>query len=151
MNILLCYASNSGSTYLTSKIIEETLNSYNFKVVKKPARDVNLQDIETANLIIMGSPSWLIDKVQGMPHETIIALMQKFYSKIRDKRFALFGCGDSSYTHFCKAVEHMEDFVKINGATNIMPSLKIDGFYFDLKDTQEQAYAWTTVLADNLS
>lgn len=149
MKILLTYATNSGSTYLASNIIKETLQLCNNQVNHKLATNTRVKDMEEADLVIMGSPSWLVNDKQGMPHETMLDLMKKLNSPAaKNKKFAIFGCGDCSYTFFCGAVDHMEKFVEKVGGNQVMPSLKIDGFYFNLKDTQEQAHAWAQVLND---
>jgi flavodoxin I len=147
MKILLTYATNSGSTYLVSNIIKETLQQYKHSVLQKTANETTLEDLKEADLVIIGSPSWLVEEKQGMPHETILELMKRFSTpEAKQKRFAVFGCGDSSYTLFCGAVSQIEEVVSKVGGTQVMPSLRIDGFYFNLDDTQEQAYAWAQVL-----
>ncbi len=46
---------------------------------------------------------------------------------LNGKRFAVFGCGDSSYPHFCGAVDAIEDRLNKLGATLVCDSLRIDG------------------------
>lgn len=151
MKVLLSYSTNSGSTYLVGKIIKETLERENYKVTLKQASDTVEADITEADLVILGSPSWLVEGKQGMPHENTLKLLKTLNTgNMKDKNFVVYGCGDSSYTFFCGAVDHIEAHLLKVGGIKIMPPLKIDGFYFNLDATQEQAYAWTQVLTQNL-
>jgi len=47
--------------------------------------------------------------------------------KLSGKKFAVFGCVDSSYDYFCGAVDALEDRLSKLGATLVCESLRIDG------------------------
>ena len=67
-------------------------------------------------------------------------------SEVADKSFAVFGCGDKSYLHFCGAVDELEGFVaQVKGKT-ASESLKIDGFFFDLEGNTEKIESWAAGL-----
>ena len=42
------------------------------------------------------------------------------------KTFAVFGSGDTSYEHFCGAVDILEDKIKELGGNAVLPSVKIE-------------------------
>ncbi|MFZ5424587.1 MAG: flavodoxin domain-containing protein [Patescibacteria group bacterium] len=152
MKLLIVYASNSGSTYLTSKIIENELKTANFDITCLKAVDVNVQNINSFDLILVGSPSWKVNDAEGQPHETISEFLDSLKKvKLNEKKVAFFGCGDTSYLHFCGAVDILEDFFKKANCVQIVPSLKIDGYYFDQTNNEAKAAAWATVLAEEIS
>lgn len=142
MKILLIYATNSGSTYVASQIINNVLTKKHRVTVKK-AVDVDQHELSNYDLIILGTPSWDIEGVQGSPHETVLKLMDKLKTiDLANKKFAIFGCGDSSFTYFCGAVDKLEEWVGKKGGVRVIPSLKIDGFFFDLKTNNPKVEQW---------
>lgn len=146
MTALIVYASNSGGTYLTAKLIRDSLESFGTKVFLKKAKDTSVKDLEEADLILIGSPSWYLEE-EGRPHGTIVDFMEKFKDKdFSSKNFALFGCGDRSYLHFCGAVDELEEFVKGVKGKKMSDSLKIDGFFFDLEGSTVQVEKWAKSL-----
>jgi sulfite reductase alpha subunit-like flavoprotein len=58
-------------------------------------------------------------------------------ANLSGKKVAVFGCGDSSYTHFCGAVDVIEEKAAQLGANVVMASLKIDG-----DPDKDEAVAW---------
>ncbi|PIR03608.1 MAG: hypothetical protein COV59_05465 [Candidatus Magasanikbacteria bacterium CG11_big_fil_rev_8_21_14_0_20_39_34] len=146
MNVLILYASNSGSNYHSAVTIADIL-AQKHRVVIKNASEVQISDIEKAKLIVMGSPSWMVNGEEGMPHEDVLHIMDALQStRYSQKKFALFGCGDKRYTFFCGAVDHMENFVKKIQAKEVISPLKIDGFYFQLDESIKQIESWSKKL-----
>ncbi|HLL60788.1 MAG TPA: flavodoxin domain-containing protein, partial [Candidatus Nitrosocosmicus sp.] len=74
--------------------------------------------------------------------------INKKYSKTK---FAVFGCGDSSYTNFCGAVLHLEEFVQKTGGKLVTDSLRIDGFFFDMDKSINLTKEWTKRLNDKIN
>jgi flavodoxin I len=69
--------------------------------------------------------------------------MEKLKTQVyENKKFAIFGLGDSSYKHFCGAVDHLEELVKTMKGTLIVPSLRIDKFYSDQTGNMDKINAW---------
>lgn len=151
MTALIAYASNSGGTYLTAKLIRDSLKTSGTKVSLKKAKDVKVKDVEGADLVLIGSPSWFLDGKHGRPLETITELVEKLKAKdFSDKSFALFGCGDTSYLPFCGAVDVLEEFVKSVNGKRVTDSLKIDGFFFDLAGNTEKVESWAGSLTTKM-
>lgn len=59
---------------------------------------------------------------------------------LKDKKVALFGCGDSSYTFFCGAVDALQEKMEKMGASIVNDPLKIDG---DPGDAAGDIESWT--------
>ncbi len=148
MNILIIYATNSGATEIVSQIVEETLAEHKLTVTRKDVTTVTPEELNAYDLIVFGSPSWDFDGKEGWPHEHFIPFMDAVRPmKFQDKKFAIFGLGDSSYTHFCGAVDHLEKLVADVSGKLIIESLKIDGFYFNQAENSEKAKTWAQTLA----
>ncbi len=150
MHIILVYATNSGSTYLVGQLIKEVLEK-NHAITVKTAAETNLADFKKADLIILGSPSWYFDHKEGYPHETMMHLISKLRGEnFSYTKFAIYGCGDSSYTYLCGAVDHLEKWVAEIQGQKIVDSLRIDGFYFDEEKNSRLVTAWAEELSKKI-
>lgn len=153
-NILLIYITNSGGTYESAKRIRKNLEAGGHQVTIKKTVDVNPSEVNQYDVVILGSPSWDFttaegQRLEGQPHETmqqLLAQLQKD-SSLAGRKFAIYGLGDSSYTHLCGAVDQMEQFVKNISAHQIIDSLRIDSYYFDLDNNNAKVEDWATRLA----
>lgn len=151
MNILLVYATNSGTTMMTAQTISDKLTSSGHTITMKQVMDTAPEDIIAAQAVIFGSPSWDYEGKEGMPHEDYMQLMEKLQTlDMQGKSFAVFGLGDSSYTHFCGAVDHLEELVKTMKGKLVVPSLRIDKFFSDQTRHMEAITAWTDNLQKTL-
>jgi flavodoxin len=118
------------------------------------AHEVNLRQISEVkfdefpmyDLVILGTPSWFTNNQDGMPHDDFVAFMSANETQRTDKKFALFGLGDSSYDHFCGGIMHVEEFVKKVGGALVVPTLKIDGYYSNQPTAETAITAWTQSL-----
>lgn len=143
MNILLVYATNSGTTMSTAQSINDKLVAKGHAVTMKEVRDTTEGDFSSPEAILLGSPSWDFEGHEGMPHEDWLPLMEKLKTMtFENKPFAIFGLGDSSYKHFCGAVDHMEELVKTMKGKLAVPSLRIDKFYSDQTGNMDKINAW---------
>lgn len=142
MRITIIYATNSGSTYLVSKKIESLLKKkHQISVVE--AKNASIKNIDNADLVLFGSPSWDFDGHEGYPHRAMLTLMEQLRAHpFNGKQCAVFGCGDTSYTNFCGAVDHLEEFVKQQNGKLVIESLRIDGYYFDEKNNLAKVEKW---------
>lgn len=135
MNILLAYATNSGSTYTASNIVKEELTNKGHQVTLKKIETIDSQEFAQFDLVIFASPTWLYEKKDGMPHDLFVKFMTTHQDKtFPGRKFAILGLGDSSYMRFCGVVDHLEEYVqKIQGEL-AYPSLRIDAYYFNEKN-----------------
>ncbi|MEK7543518.1 MAG: flavodoxin family protein [Patescibacteria group bacterium] len=150
MNILLIYATNSGSTAEAANIIADVLTGKGHAVSVKNATTVTPEDVLAAPFFILGSPSWNHDDLEGQP----LPEMEEFIARCKDiklngKPCAVFGLGDSSYTYFCGAVTYLEAFIKRAKGTLIVPSLKVDGFYMK-PGASENITKWAKEVAEKM-
>lgn len=145
MKVLILYATYSSGTQTAAEIIRDTVKSLGHDVTVTNVSNASPEEFDPYNLIIMGSPSWMIENKDGQPHHEFLEYMKKMGGKTYpDKEFAVFGLGDTSYAHFCGAVKHLEEFVAKMRGTLITKSLKIDGFYFNQDANEESARSWVT-------
>lgn len=150
MNILLVFATNSGTTQTVAQMITDALTKSGHTVTLKEARATTPEDFAGPQMVLLGSPSWDFDGHEGYPHEDLLALMDKMKTTNVAKPFAIFGLGDSSYKYFCGAVDHMETFVKNVQGTLAVPSLKIDKYYSDIEANNGKITTWVTSLTDTI-
>ena len=152
MNILLVYATNSGTTMTTAQTVSDKLTAKGHQVTMKEVRDAVVEDFSSPEVVVIGSPSWDFEGHEGMPHEDWLPLMEKLKTMtFENKPFAIFGLGDSSYKHFCGAVDHLEELVKTIKGTLTVPSLRIDKFYSDQTGNMDKINAWADGLVAKLS
>lgn len=150
MKILICYATYSSGTQTASEFLEEHLKATH-DVTRKQVKEVDPDEFKNYELIIFGSPSWEINKIEGMPHQDFIELTQKALGKTyEDRTFAVFGLGDETYAHFCGAVDHLELFIMDMKAKLVHPSLKIEGFYFKKDENVKTLLEWSDKLLSTL-
>lgn len=152
MNILLVWATNSGTTQMVADMIANGLTTAGHTVTQKEVRNATADDFTSPDVILLGSPSWDFDGKEGMPHEDYAPFMKLFEGKtFENKKFAVFGLGDMSYKFFCGAVTHLEEFVGTLKGTLVVPSLKIDNYYSDANGNNTKITAWAASLAQALS
>ena len=125
---LIIYGSTTGNTEYTAEEIERTLKAHEFDTTLLIVTDASLDDLrKDYNLFLLGASTWGEEEIELQED------FEPFYESmggglsLDGKKFAIFGCGDSSYEHFCGAVNAIEAKVKDLGANIIMDSLKIDG------------------------
>lgn len=151
MNILLVYATNSGSTAAAAQLITDVLSAKGHTVTVKDAKAATPQDVIAAPFFILGSPSWDHDGLEGQPLPEMEELIARCKEVILNgKPCAVFGLGDSSYTYFCGAVTYLEAFIKRTGGTLIVPSLKVDGFYMK-PDASGSITTWANEVAEKIN
>src|SRR3990170_6178698 len=152
MKVLIVFATNSGGTQLAADLAKETFLKNNHQAVIKEVREVNPDEFANFDLVILSSPSWDYEGLEGQPHPDYRPFMEAAHGKkFVGKRFAVLGLGDSSYTYFCGAVDNLENFVRELGGTFIDKSLKIDGFYLDQATNSQKITDWSQNLAQKLS
>ncbi len=151
MQILLVYATNSGTTMMTAQAVADRLTQKGHTVTMKEVKLTTPADIQAAEMVILGSPSWDFDGKEGMPHEDYMPLIEKLKTQTYEgKPFTIFGLGDSSYRVYCGAVDQLEELVTTMKGKLLVPSLKIDNFFADQPKHMEAIAAWTDSLITSL-
>jgi flavodoxin len=149
MHIFITYSTNSGGTYVAARTIASVFAPKHEVTVKKAA-ETTVRDILSADIVFFGSPSWDFEGKEGQPHQTMIELLRHVEGNdLTGKQCFIFGCGDSSYTHFCGAVDILEAWTKKHGATVHLPSLRLDEFFFHEKANTEKTKEWAATILKN--
>ena len=125
---LIIYGSSTGNTEFAAETIESYLSDHQYQVTLMDASEADVGELKKSyDLYLLGCSTWGEDEIE---------LQEDFESFYEDmaaplsldgKTFAIFGCGDSSYTYFCGAVDEIETRVGKLGASLLTQSLKIDG------------------------
>lgn len=151
MKITIIYATNTGNTYLAAQIIRDMLSS-NHDVDMVNALDAKPQHLTSADLVLIGSSSWDWQGKEGHPIQSMIDYLESLdINQIKDKQFAVFGCGDRDFKLFCGAVDRITDFIQAGGGNIIHDPLKIDKLYIDILNKIEKAKDWAKDLNSQLS
>ncbi len=147
MNILIAYATYSSGTQTASEFLMQTLVGMGNTVETKMISEVDFDSTLSYDLRIFATPTWDNDGLEGQPHMDFVSFMKNSTGKnYGGKACAVFGLGDSSYSHFCTAVDILDDFVKKSGGTLVVPSLKIDGYLFNMEGNNKLLSEWAAKL-----
>jgi len=125
--VLIIYGSTTGNTEYVANHIGDYLIGKGIDVDSRDVAQTQVSDVvSTDTPIMLGCSSWGEDEI-GLQED-----FDLFHSHLADtdlsgKTFVLFGCGDSSYKHFCGAVDKIGQTIKKNGAHLLGSPLKIDG------------------------
>ncbi len=124
---LIIYGSTTGNTEFVARHIAAFLLGKGAKVETRDAAQTNTSDVSGAEgLVILGCSTWGEEEI-GLQEDFELLHIQLKKTDLSQKQFALFGCGDSGYTHFCGAVDLIEQTLRKNGAHLVHYPLKIDG------------------------
>jgi flavodoxin I len=146
MNILLIYATYSGSTEEAAKVASAELTKAGHKVTMKTPAQVTSEECTSADALVLASPSWDFAEKEGQPHEDFETFFKNLGgTQLAGKPYAVLGLGDTAYQHFNGAVGVIEEFMNGRGATKAKDSLKIDK-YFTLPDNPQKVTAWASGL-----
>lgn len=146
MKVMIVYGTYSGGTLHIAEEIKSVLQSRH-EVKLYNVMDVKPYEFKSYDLIILGSCSWLQDNKDGQPHQGFITLFDALRSQtFADKRFAIFGLGDSHYLHFCGAVGYLSTLVENLKGRNLINPLRIDRYYFNEMENIQSARKWAEEL-----
>ena len=123
---IIVYGSETGNTETVAEVIAAALEDANLEVTLKEVTQASVDELSGYDLILLGSSTW------GDEEKELQGDMVDFYDDLEcadlsGKPAAAFGCGDSDYTHFCGAVDLLEERLEQIGATLLDEGLRIDG------------------------
>lgn len=137
MKILFLYATLSGNSAMLSEQLSEKMTAahpdHQFEV--KDADNSKGENFADFDLVIFVTSTWDEGNMNLVCEEFLDQL-----SGVEGRRFALIGLGDTSYIHYCGAVEKVEAKLRELGATLIGTPHKVDGFIDD--DRVSEAATW---------
>lgn len=147
MNILIIYETYSSSTEAVADVMAKQLTEQGHTIKITRMKDNMGFMNETYDLVIFATPSWFDRGEEGQPH---MAFLQ-FMDENKNADFSTLSCsfvglGDSSYAHFCLAIDTLEDFFTKRGAKRQGETLKLDNFYFNPETETKKLTTWIEAL-----
>ncbi len=126
---LIAFGSTTGNTAEVAQWIADHLGKAGIEATAKDCAGESASELCAGyDLIVLGCPTYGDDPIEVQEDfEPILDSLEK--TGIGGKKVAVFGCGDSSYTHFCGAVDVIEERVRSCSGTLIVGSLKVDTPY----------------------
>lgn len=125
--VLIVFGSTTGNTETAAGWIAETLRKQGLETELRNAADVVVEGMAQGfDLVLLGSSTWGDDEVE-LQDDFIPVFEALETAGLGGCKAAAFGCGDSSYTHFCGAVDAIEEKLFSLGALVVAGALKIDG------------------------
>ena len=144
---LIVFGSTTGNTESTAEVINDVLEGKDWDTVLKNVDETSVEELSwDYDLVLLGSSTWGDDEIE------IQEDFAEFYEKMNQvslsgKKVAVFGCGDSSYEHFCGAVDVIGEKVEELGGKLAVDSLKIDG---DPDDADDDIKDWAEMVAEQV-
>jgi flavodoxin short chain len=141
---LIVFGSTTGNTETTAEQIGNILQEKGIEVVNKNVVDARVSELgEGYDIVLLGSSTWGDGDIEFQED------FEPFYEELgradlKGKKVAVFGCGDSSYEHFCGAVDLLEEKMEDLGAKMIGEPLRIDG---DPEDSSSEITFWAEEIA----
>lgn len=125
--VLVVYGSTTGNTESVSDVVAKIIAEAGHDVTTKNASDITVDNMADGyDTVLMGCSTWGDDDIE-LQDDFVPIFEDLEKAGLKDKRVAVFGCGDTSYEHFCGAVDVLEEKSESLGAEMIGASLKIDG------------------------
>lgn len=143
--VLIVYGSTTGNTEGVAESISKILNTNGIPSTLKNASEVKAAGLGAGyDVILFGCSTWGDDEIE-LQDDFVPIYDDLDQAELAGKKVAVFGCGDSSYTYFCGAVDVIEQKAQSLGAGIIVGSFKIDG---DADDSE--IAAWTREVMDRI-
>ncbi len=143
---LIIYGSTTGNTEAVAHQIGEVMTGKGVSVTVKNVTDAKISELGNGyDLTLLGASTWGDDEIEFQ--EDFEPFFEEMDSaNLKEKKVALFGCGDSSYEYFCGAVDELEEKMEKLEANVVHISLRIDG---DPDDVESEIIAWAEEVAAN--
>ena len=124
---LIVYGSTTGNTEDVAHAIKAVLEKNGLQTRVENADGLSAAGLaRDCDVLLLGCSTWGDEDIELQ--DDFIPLYEDLdKAGLAGRKVAVFGCGDSSYTHFCGAVDAIEEKAAQLGAKLIAGSLKIDG------------------------
>lgn len=134
---LVVYGSTTGNTEMVAGYVAETLVGEGVAVDVRNAANIQAAGLaEGYDLVVFGCSTWGDEEIELQEDfEPLYEALDQ--AGLTGNKVAVFGCGDSSYTHFCGAVDALAEKSERLGARLVGMPLKIDG-----QPDKGEAVAW---------
>ena len=137
--VLIVYGSTTGNTEWVAGEVEKAAKAAGHDVETKNAAKAKADGLcQGRDLVVFGCSTWGDEDIELQ--DDFIPLFDALdKSGVQGRKAAVFGCGDSSYTHFCGAVDAIEEKLEGLGVDLLADGLKIDG---DPHTAKEDIEVW---------
>lgn len=142
---LIVYGSTTGNTETAASYVGAALQKKGWQTVVKNVADVAAPGLaEGFDLVLLGCSTWGDEDIELQ--DDFVPLFENLdQAGLAGRKVAVFGCGDSSYPHFCGAVDAISEKAETIGAELVGGALKIDG-----DPEREEVMAWAAEVAGNV-
>ena len=129
MKVLSVYGSTTGNTAGIAEALGEQIKGAGHEVTVHSAADVTAEGLcEGYDAVLFGCSAWGTDEVELQ--DDFQTLFEDFDAiGVSGKKAACFASGDSSFEHFCGAVDVLENRLSGLGASIMEEGLKVEGDY----------------------
>jgi flavodoxin I len=144
---LIVYGSTTGNTEAVAEQIGKFFQGSGIDVTVKNVTATKVEELGAGfDLTMLGSSTWGADDIEFQ--EDFAPFFDELDSAaLKGKKVAIFGCGDSSYEHFCGAVDLLEEKMLNLGANLLNEPLRIDG---DPEDAAPEILSWITEITEKI-
>ena len=134
MKVLIVYGSETGNTESLAEALGEQISGAGHEVKVLSAADASAEGLCTGyDAALFGCSAWGTDEVELQGDFN--TLFEEFDSiDVKGKKAACFASGDSSFEHYCGAVDVIEDKLNSLGAVLMEEGLRVEGDYSGNKD-----------------
>lgn len=145
--VLIVYGSTTGNTEMVAEQAAGIIKDKGHDVTLKNVVDVTVAELGgDYDLTVLGASTWGDDEIEFQEDfDVLYGELDK--AELKDKKVALFGCGDSSYEYYCGAVDLLEEKMDSLGAKLVGLALRIDG---DPEESASDVEDWAVNVAGNL-
>ncbi len=144
---LIVYGSTTGNTASVAEMVERILAGAGHGVTLLDAGKAAAGNLCAGyDAVLFGCSTWGDETIELQ--DDFIPLFDAFDGiGAKGVKTGVFGCGDSSYTYYCGAVDAIEEKLQELGANLIVDGLKIDG---DPHAAKGDIEAWAAGVAKSL-
>ncbi|MBN1907386.1 MAG: flavodoxin domain-containing protein [Deltaproteobacteria bacterium] len=125
--VLIIFGSTTGNTEYMAGIIGKGFIEAGFKTALINAADFDPGELQgDLSAIILGCPAYGHDTVE-LQDEFAVFFEELDSIDLKNRSFAVFAPGDSSYEHYCGSVDLIEEKLESLGALRLCDGLRVDG------------------------
>ena len=129
MKVLIVYGSTTGNTASIAEALGEQITGAGHESTVLNAADAEADGLcHDYDAALFGCSAWGTDEVELQ--DDFNTLFERFDNiEVKGKKAACFASGDSSFEHFCGAVDLIEERLAALGANIMEEGLKVEGDY----------------------
>lgn len=145
--VLIVYGSSTGNTESIAEKIGALLKDAGHEAHVRNAANVSPDGLANGfDALLFGCSAWGEEELEMQ--DDFLPLFEDFAKiGLEGRKVAAFASGDQAYTHFCGAVDAIEERAKELGATIIAEGLKMEG---DASNDPEAVSAFAKDVLSNL-